>query len=80
MNEQAHGRAADDARQQRAALARALTILRVGLELLDDAERTPLAHDVDRATLTRALLTAVDRAIVVASLDRPGDTAAPPTL
>jgi hypothetical protein len=78
MNEQAHGQAAEDARQQRAALARALTILRVGLELLEDAERTPLVHDVDRVTLTQALLSAVNRAMIAASLNHPGDDAAPP--
>jgi hypothetical protein len=62
MTEQAVGWTVDEACQQRATLARTLTILRLGLELLDDAERSPLAHDLHRTTLTQVLRLAVDRA------------------
>jgi hypothetical protein len=70
MDEHERGRPlGHEARRRSAALARALTVLRLGLELLDDAAPAPIAHSAhtaNRALLKRMLRAAVDQAAAAA--------------
>ena len=60
----------DETRRRTAPLTQALTILRLGLELMEDAEFAGAVQDIDRTTLMQTLSAAVERATAAISLLR----------